>query len=350
LAWARRRLPSSANAWFLSPRPSDDGAVAAAVPAKHRGPRDAGPGTDVPARRRTVALSPQPLAARAGAAGGVTLRLRPDVAWLRDPATQFPVTVDPQISGLHPSFDTYVREGDTVGRSGANDLQIGLLAGSPVRKARSFVHWPTGAIAGKQVTAATVKFWNFWSHTCTANGWQIWTTGAASSSTRWGTQPVWSFNEASSTETKGFSSACDDPWVSHTTVGPAASRRTAHTRYRRSIGHRVAERQRFAATGRNLAAGIRAATAHRYAGTDRNPRIYSVEVLARFKADHEARLVPKKLRPVPPPLDVEPVDLSLLPVSDLPGTVWKATAIGKVQTWPTTGVRRREFAPIPRAH
>jgi hypothetical protein len=59
---------------------------------------------------------------------------------------------------------------------------------------------------------------------------------------------------------------------------------------------------------------------------DRNPRIYSVEVLAKFKADHEARLAPKKFRPVPPPLDVEPVDLSLLPISDLPGTVWKATA------------------------
>jgi hypothetical protein len=57
---------------------------------------------------------------------------------------------------------------------------------------------------------------------------------------------------------------------------------------------------------------------------DRNPRIYSVEVLAKFKADHEARLAPRDLRPLPTPLDREPVDLSLLPISDLPGTVWKA--------------------------
>ena len=34
---------------------------------------------------------------------------------------------------------------------------------------------------------------------------------------------------------------------------------------------------------------------------DRNPRIYSLEVLAKFKADHEARLAPKNLRPAPPP-------------------------------------------------
>jgi hypothetical protein len=59
---------------------------------------------------------------------------------------------------------------------------------------------------------------------------------------------------------------------------------------------------------------------------DHNPRIYSVEVLAKFKADHEARLAPKNLRPPPPPLEVEAVDLSLLPVSDLPGAVWKATS------------------------
>lgn len=59
---------------------------------------------------------------------------------------------------------------------------------------------------------------------------------------------------------------------------------------------------------------------------DRNPRIYSVEVLAKFKADHEAWLAPKNLRPPPAPLDVEAVDLSLLPISDLPGTLWKATS------------------------
>jgi hypothetical protein len=59
---------------------------------------------------------------------------------------------------------------------------------------------------------------------------------------------------------------------------------------------------------------------------DRNPRIYSVEVLAKFKADHEARLAPKDLRSPPPQLDLEAVDLSLLPISDLPGIVWKATS------------------------
>ena len=48
---------------------------------------------------------------------------------------------------------------------------------------------------------------------------------------------------------------------------------------------------------------------------DANPRVYSVEVLAKYKADHEARMAPKNLRPAPPPLEADTVDLSLLPVS-----------------------------------
>lgn len=45
---------------------------------------------------------------------------------------------------------------------------------------------------------------------------------------------------------------------------------------------------------------------------DNNPRIYSVEVLAKYKADHEAKMAPKKLRSAPPPLETDTVDLSLL--------------------------------------
>jgi hypothetical protein len=60
---------------------------------------------------------------------------------------------------------------------------------------------------------------------------------------------------------------------------------------------------------------------------DANPRIYSVEVLAKYKADHEARMAPKSLRPAPPPLEADTVDLSLLPVSELPDTIWRATSL-----------------------
>lgn len=59
---------------------------------------------------------------------------------------------------------------------------------------------------------------------------------------------------------------------------------------------------------------------------DGNPRIYSVEVLAKYKADHEAKMAPAALKPAPPQMQRELVDLSLLPVVDLPGHVWRARA------------------------
>ncbi|MFI0796090.1 RHS repeat-associated core domain-containing protein [Micromonospora rubida] len=185
----------------------------AAVPAPEMWDARRNPGTEEPTRRAVVAAKSERPTARSGQANGLTMRLSPDLAWLKDPATQYPVTIDPQINPLYTTFDTYVKEGDNVDRGGANDLQLGLLAGTPNTKARSFVHWGVSALRGKQITSATVNFWNFWSNTCTATSWEIWTTGAASSATRWGTQPTWAQQEATSTQTKG-GTACADGWVS----------------------------------------------------------------------------------------------------------------------------------------
>ncbi|MET7708579.1 RHS repeat-associated core domain-containing protein [Micromonospora sp. NPDC005413] len=190
------------------------GRPVAAVPAPEMWDAKRSAGSGEPMRRAVVAAKAErPTNGLARAAGGLTMRLNPDLKWLKDPATQYPVTIDPQINPLYTTFDTYVKEGDTVDRGGANDLQLGLLAGSPSTKARAFVHWGVSALAGKQITSATVNFWNFWSNTCTATSWEIWTTGAASSATRWGTQPSWTQKEATSTQTKG-GSGCADGWVS----------------------------------------------------------------------------------------------------------------------------------------
>ncbi|MET8094439.1 RHS repeat-associated core domain-containing protein [Micromonospora sp. NPDC005220] len=185
----------------------------AAVPAPEMWDARRTPGTQEPARRRVVPAKSERLAARSGHSDGLTMRLSPDLAWLKDPATQYPVTIDPQVNPLYTTFDTYVKEGDNVDRGGATDLHLGLLAGSPNVKARAFVNWGVSALRGKQITSATVNFWNFWSNTCTATSWEIWTTGAASSASRWGTQPAWVQQEATSTQTKG-GSTCADGWVS----------------------------------------------------------------------------------------------------------------------------------------
>ncbi|GAB7051442.1 RHS repeat-associated core domain-containing protein [Catenuloplanes indicus] len=149
--------------------------------------------------------------AKAGARA-TEVTLKPEKAFFDDPATVYPVIVDPSINPLKGGFDTYVRGDLSSDRSGENDLQVGRLTGDNAI-GRAFVHWGTSALRGKQITSATVYFWNWYSTTCSAKSWEIWSTGAASTATRWGNQPAWQTREATSTATKGYTSSCDDGWT-----------------------------------------------------------------------------------------------------------------------------------------
>ncbi|MFE3034265.1 DNRLRE domain-containing protein [Streptomyces canus] len=142
----------------------------------------------------------------------ITITLTPDAGFLADQKTQFPVTIDPSIN-VGSSFDTFVQQGYTTDQSAATELKIGNNGSDQV--ARSFLSFPMKNITGKQITAAKLNLYEFHSWSCTAKGWDVYGTGAASTSTRWTSQPNWGTTKyATSTQTKGFSSSCNDGWVS----------------------------------------------------------------------------------------------------------------------------------------
>ncbi|GIF06962.1 hypothetical protein Asi03nite_45000 [Actinoplanes siamensis] len=155
---------------------------------------------------------PIPAKRQNGTSSSAKLRLSPSTSFLDDPATVYPVTIDPSINPLNDSFDTYVKQNDTVDRSDSDTLALGWDT-EYQGIARSFLNWNVSALKGKKVTSSTVYFYNWYSATCSARGWDLWSTGAASSATRWTNQPSWLTKEASSTQTKGFSSSCNDGWV-----------------------------------------------------------------------------------------------------------------------------------------
>ncbi|MFF7647414.1 DNRLRE domain-containing protein [Streptomyces canus] len=140
----------------------------------------------------------------------ITITLTPDAKFLADEKTQFPVTIDPTIN-VGASFDTFVQQGYTTDQSAATELKIGNNGSSQV--ARSFLSFPMKNITGKQINAAKLNLFEFHSWSCTAKGWDIYSTGAASTSTRWTSQPSWGTKYATSTQTKGYSSSCNDGWV-----------------------------------------------------------------------------------------------------------------------------------------
>ncbi|MFE0627227.1 RHS repeat-associated core domain-containing protein [Streptomyces sp. NPDC058864] len=156
--------------------------------------------------------------------GSVDLVMTPDPKFLADPATTYPVTVDPTTAPLSNVFDTYVQQGETVDWSTDVELDIGNPGttngdGTP-RTARSFISWNTTPIQDALVTDAKLSLWNFHSGNtdCKLYPWEVWSTGAASTSSRWTSQPAKTALKATSTETRGNPgcTSAPDGWINAT--------------------------------------------------------------------------------------------------------------------------------------
>ncbi|MET7784685.1 DNRLRE domain-containing protein [Streptomyces sp. NPDC005388] len=120
------------------------------------------------------------------------------------------MTVDPAVN-IGTSFDTFVQQGYATDQSTSTELKLGNNGSSQI--ARSFLSFPMSSIQNKVISAATLNLYEFYSWSCTAKSWEVWSTGHADTSTTWTNQPTWGTKYATSTATKGYSSSCDDGWT-----------------------------------------------------------------------------------------------------------------------------------------
>ena len=128
--------------------------------------------------------------------------------WLSDPARKFPVTIDPtyQMVKVFPIFDTFVQQGWTTDQSASSELKVGNNGEGQV--ARSYLNFDGSIFRGKKVTSASVSLMQKWSYSCTARPWSVYDAGAASTSTRWTSQPSIGARRAGINDAKGFSATC----------------------------------------------------------------------------------------------------------------------------------------------
>ncbi|WP_228551912.1 DNRLRE domain-containing protein [Mumia zhuanghuii] len=145
-----------------------------------------------------------------------TLVLTPDEDWLSDPATVYPVTVDPSYTS-YANGDSWVQNaGYTTSQGGSTELRAGTYdAGG--HKARSFVKF-IGMLAdnggsGQDIVSATFKMRNFYSGSCTSSAIRIsritetWTVGDLT----WANQPtVTSTGSSTFAPAYGYSASCDE--------------------------------------------------------------------------------------------------------------------------------------------
>ncbi|MFB9348425.1 polymorphic toxin-type HINT domain-containing protein [Streptomyces heliomycini] len=152
----------------------------------------------------------------------VDLVITPDAKFLADPKTKYPVTVDPSTSSLGNVFDTYVQQGTTVDWSTDVELDFGnpgtTNADGTPRTAQSFISWNTAPVQDALVLDAKLSLWNFHSGNnldCKAYPWEVWSSGAASTSSRWANRPAMTAKKATSTETRGNTSCTAQPdgWI-----------------------------------------------------------------------------------------------------------------------------------------
>ncbi|MEV7087785.1 DNRLRE domain-containing protein [Streptomyces sp. NPDC093085] len=152
----------------------------------------------------------------------INLVVTPDADFLADPKTKYPVTVDPSTSTLGNVFDTYVQQGETVDWSSDVELDLGNPGtingdGTP-RIAQSYISWNTSPVQDALVLDAKLSLWNFHSGNnvdCKAYPWEVWSSGAASTSSRWTNRPTMTAKKATSTETRGNTACTSQPdgWI-----------------------------------------------------------------------------------------------------------------------------------------
>ena len=139
------------------------------------------PRADVPLHQAKVSA-----AITAKADGSQALTLTPDAGFLTDPATVYPVTIDPTIGADSAAYvDSYYNNQ----QPGTSDgLHVGSY-NSGTTKDRTLLSFNVNSLIGKTITAATLRAYETWSYSCTATPVELWDIGPWDSGTNWTNQP-----------------------------------------------------------------------------------------------------------------------------------------------------------------
>jgi len=89
-------------------------------------------------------------------------------SWIDDPATSYPIVVDPVLSPtVYPSLDTWVEYGWTSNQINSTELKAGsVMSGSTHYIARTYIKWNATGFQGLDVTSAVLYLWDFHAAAC----------------------------------------------------------------------------------------------------------------------------------------------------------------------------------------
>ncbi|WP_189278808.1 hypothetical protein [Kitasatospora griseola] len=156
-----------------------------------------------------------------------TMVLTPDQAMLDDPATVYPVMIDPawntptaaDWAGVSRTYPNQTYWHFTYG-SYVHDWGVGYCGDTtrcaPLDVKRAFFQIPSGSFIGKQILKAEFGTYESHSYSCTLAPVELWNTGYISKGLTWNAQNAsgfWSRNLQTITTAKGFSDKCPGGWL-----------------------------------------------------------------------------------------------------------------------------------------
>ncbi len=121
------------------------------------------------------------------------LSLRAPEGFLDDPDTQYPVTIDPDIAALTFAQDTWVRQGMSAVQGAKPQVVVGRQAtDTNTNYGIAFMQWSNAQIAGKTVTNATLKLYQYHAGSCDSRSMTIYPTWSAwnEANTTWTNKPT----------------------------------------------------------------------------------------------------------------------------------------------------------------
>lgn len=162
-------------------------------------------------------------------AGGKLL-LTPDQAMLADPATVFPVEIDPDwtpgvaafaltyaVPAAYRGLNYWNGDGDNIAKVGFSDYD------SPKVHVRSYFQWNIRDLHYKDVLSASASFLESWSPSCDKRWVEIYRTTQIDGGTSWNNGPTWLGHQDSKEVAHGHDSKCPQDWVGFNVSGGVAA-------------------------------------------------------------------------------------------------------------------------------
>jgi RHS repeat-associated protein len=170
-----------------------------------------------------------PLAlALTGKAGAQKLVVTVPTAFLNDPSTVYPVTIDPSTSWAKSAW-AYVDAAapTTVFYNTSATGRVGAWDTAGTHRTRSFYTFTTTGLTGKHLLSATFKINESSAQDCTARPFEVWSTTPLTSTMNYNTQPSWGTLYATITSNAGGGTSCPaadvsgdvTTWAQHVLTG-----------------------------------------------------------------------------------------------------------------------------------